>query len=519
MPNLDFAQLQRVVAEIAPVLCGGYVRHVSQPDKHTVLLEIRAQQQNFHLLVSVAKGTTRCHLIGSHLASPPTPPAFCQLVRKHLDGGKVIRLELAANDRVVTLTVERYFLPEPSAPVQTALPPAPMPEPQVLQYSLIAELWGSHSNLFLLDDTGKIMGTLYHHVRPERPTFSGCLYQSVPSAIDGSGYQRQDFLVPLITTDSSMPWNHAAELFYGTAEQQGKIEEEYLTLLRWLDREIAYDERRLSSVQAEIRESEKAASYRIYGELLKSMLPQIPRGISHIEAINYFAQDTPTIIIPIDPKLSPRGNLEKYFKRYRKLQRGRKIALAIVQRLEQEMQSLYRAKEMAHDKGSSAIPKIWQALPRELRRRFGKQEVAQAKKHKPEVRESFQRFYSSDGYEILVGRSAKDNEDLTFRVARGNDWWFHTADYPGSHVVVRSGGRPAIPQETVLDAAHLAAHYSKARDHLKVNILYTKRKGVSKTHRGKAGAVLVRQEKHFQVAIEPERVIRLMASRDTESAE
>jgi predicted ribosome quality control (RQC) complex YloA/Tae2 family protein len=111
------------------------------------------------------------------------------------------------------------------------------------------------------------------------------------------------------------------------------------------------------------------------------------------------------------------------------------------------------------------------------------------------------RYRSSDGYEMLVGRGARDNDHLTFRVARPHDLWMHAADYPGSHVVVRNPSRQEIPHRTVIEAAQLAAHFSQARASGKVDVHYTERKFLSKPKGAAPG--LVRISSFRSIAVEP----------------
>jgi predicted ribosome quality control (RQC) complex YloA/Tae2 family protein len=117
-------------------------------------------------------------------------------------------------------------------------------------------------------------------------------------------------------------------------------------------------------------------------------------------------------------------------------------------------------------------------------------------------------FTSADGLEILVGRTASDNDELTFRVANGDDFWFHVRDYPGSHVVVRS--RPELPQETLLDAATLAVHFSRAEFAGKRDVSWTRRKWLQKRRGAPSGEVMLSQHKTLHLRCDPDRLKRLL---------
>ena len=110
------------------------------------------------------------------------------------------------------------------------------------------------------------------------------------------------------------------------------------------------------------------------------------------------------------------------------------------------------------------------------------------------------RYLSSDGYEVIVGRTARDNDQLTFRIARPNDLWLHAGDYPGSHVIVRDSSRTEIPHRTVIEAAELAAKFSQASKDSKVAIHYTRRKFLSKPKGSAPGLVRMSSFKTITVA-------------------
>ena len=118
------------------------------------------------------------------------------------------------------------------------------------------------------------------------------------------------------------------------------------------------------------------------------------------------------------------------------------------------------------------------------------------------------RYVSSDGFEILVGRAARDNDHLTFKIARPNDLWLHTADYGGSHVVVRNSTRKDVPHRTIIEAAQLAAKFSQARKDPKVDVHYTERKFVSKMKGAAPG--LVRMSRFKNITVEPREAIERM---------
>ncbi|HEV7843269.1 MAG TPA: NFACT RNA binding domain-containing protein, partial [Pyrinomonadaceae bacterium] len=188
----------------------------------------------------------------------------------------------------------------------------------------------------------------------------------------------------------------------------------------------------------------------------------------------------------------------KRFTRYTKAKRAAQEIAVRLQTLEQELTSL-RASQDELERRIYARDEAALEEPIEAgKEREGK---ASVRRKEADGVPGARRYRSSDGYEILVGRAARDNDYLTFRVARPHDLWLHAADYPGSHVVVRNPSRKEIPQRTVFEAAQLAAHFSHAKRDAKVNVHYTERKFLAKPKGAAPG--LVRMSSFRTLTVEP----------------
>ena len=203
------------------------------------------------------------------------------------------------------------------------------------------------------------------------------------------------------------------------------------------------------------------------------------------------------IEIEVDEKLTLPEAASAYFSRYTKAKRAvEEIGARLVQ-LENELEKL-RTKLVKLEK---AIANRDTAALAEF---AGKKTspAAVSKKQKASLTlPGMRRYQTSDGYEVLVGRTARDNDQLTFRVARPNDLWLHAGDYPGSHVIVRNSSRNDIPHRTIIEAAQLAAKFSQARKDSKVNIHYTRRKYLTKPKGSAPG--LVHMSSFKTIMVEP----------------
>ncbi len=203
-----------------------------------------------------------------------------------------------------------------------------------------------------------------------------------------------------------------------------------------------------------------------------------------------FADGAP-IAIALDPSLSARDNATRLYKEHKRLSR----ALAGIERRLADA----RAKLAKLERGDF-VPEAREARP------------ARAPGKRAERPPPYREFRSSTGAAILVGRGADRNDELTFKVARGNDLWLHTRDVPGAHVIVPTSGKP-VDGETLLDAATLAAHHSNARGEAQVDVVYVARKLVRKPPKSSPGTVTHSGGKTIRVRIEPPRLERLLRSR------
>ncbi|HEX8952331.1 MAG TPA: NFACT RNA binding domain-containing protein, partial [Polyangia bacterium] len=249
-------------------------------------------------------------------------------------------------------------------------------------------------------------------------------------------------------------------------------------------------ERLIAALTRDRDRARAAVDKRKHADLLLAHLGEVPKGAASVTLPDDFADGAP-LAIALDPSLSARDNAARLYKEHKRLSR----ALAgIEQRLADAAAKLARLER------GDFVP-----APRAPRAAAKKQTRAG---RPPPYRE----FRSSTGTAILVGRGADRNDELTFKVARGNDLWLHTRDVPGSHVVVPLAGKP-VDGETLLDAATLAAHHSNARGEAQVDVVYVARKLVRKPPKSAPGSVTHSGGKTIRVRLEPERLQRLLASR------
>ncbi len=281
-------------------------------------------------------------------------------------------------------------------------------------------------------------------------------------------------------------------------------QQRYGRLLRQRIRRLT---RRREKILADLAKAKGWEELRRKGELLRVHRERIGRGLAEVTVPDYYAETGRPLTIALDPALSVDANAERYFKQARKVKRG----LPVIERRLSETEGELKEWESALDRviqaetaeavdGAKTAYRLERLEPPPLRPRPQDEGAA---------RREPRRYLSTDGREILVGRSSAGNEHLTFRLARPHDLWLHVEGYGGSHVVVRNLKGQTVPPRTLREAAVLAAFFSKARNAGKVPVHYTAVRFVRRSKGSKAGTVLITQEKTIVVRPDPAAVAGL----------
>lgn len=480
--SLSAGQIRQVVAEIGDLLRGGVLHKIDQPQPWSLVFEIHQRRERYPLYLSAQRRFSRIHLTHEKHPNPSSPPRFCQLLRAHLRWKKILSLEQIGEDRIVRMTCAWPEREGPGDEDQISSPPGTV--------SLIAELMGTASNFFLVDPHGMILGSLFPPP-PGRPLQVGLPYLPPPLRPTGLFKETE---IPL-AEPGRFQFNRSVEAYYRPLQERTAEEEEKKRRLALIDEGIRRCRKRLQQLSIGLAEAEKADRYRYEGELLKGHLYRVRTGMTEIKILDPALPEA-EIILSLDPALSPSENLERIFKRYKKAQAAQAALQPQLERTKKELEELERNRTILLEGGTVAMAG---KSPAANRREKGKRAGPPA-------------FLSADGWTVIVGRNRRENEEITFRIARGNDLWFHARGVPGSHLIVRMARGKEIPYQTLLDAATLALHFSDARKEGRGDVVYTYRKYIQKPRGAKPGAVLASQEKNLYIEIEPKRIERLLAS-------
>mgnify|MGYP006281855819 CR=1 FL=1 len=459
--SLNWKEIDLVLSEIN--LEGSHLQEIRQPDYRNLYLFMYRPGGGFWLRICLDNRAVRLHRTAYPPKKPKKPQRFAEFLKKRLSGGRVTTVEHLNHDRVIRLSVDR-------AGERT---------------ELFLRLWGGSANIVATDGELSILDAFYR--KPKRGIASGLPYELPPV---GNPPPRE---VREWTGDGS--YNDYLDTLYRSEERSEEIEELLRRLDKWWDRERNSFHRREEALESELRAYRRELSYGRYGDLIMGNLHRLSGGEEWLEAED-FTQENEPISIRLDPGKSPQENAEHYYERAKKAKRA-------VAALEDEAERVRRERAEAEEE--------YEAL-RENPDRAGVRDLTSSTRgsdaSKKEGRPGL--MSESRGFTILIGRNARENDELLRRHVRGNDWWLHARDFPGGYVFVKAQPGKSVPLETLLDAGNLALFYSKGRDNGQGELYYTQVKHLRGAKGGKRGLVLPTQEKNLHIDLEEGRVRRLL---------
>lgn len=286
--------------------------------------------------------------------------------------------------------------------------------------------------------------------------------------------------------DKTVPYASISSLlehFYAEKNTLSRIRQKSADLRRIVQTALERNIKKYDLQLRQMKDTEKRETYRIYGELLNTYGYDAKPGARSLEALNYYTNEM--ITIPLDPTLSATENAKKYFDKYGKLKRTFEALSELTREVKEEidhLESISASLDIALQEEDLAEIKEELTESGYIRRKGGGKKV--------KITSKPFHYISSDGFHMYVGKNNFQNDELTFKFASGNDWWFHAKGMPGSHVIVKMDGAEELPDRTFEEAGRLAAYYSKGRNQEKVEIDYVQKKQVKKPHGAKPGFVV-----------------------------
>lgn len=285
--------------------------------------------------------------------------------------------------------------------------------------------------------------------------------------------------------------------YYLTRASQERMKQKSANILKLVHNNIDRCTKKLVMHQENLEKSKNRDKYKICGDLLTANMYRVKFGMDEVCVENYYDNNS-ELIIKLDPNISPSQNAQKYYKKYNKAKVTEKYAEEQIVRAEEELEYLETVQEsILKAETISDLSEIKEELAEQ-----GYLSNNISKKKKKIQKSMPMKFISSDGYQILVGRNNKQNDEVTIRMSYSTDIWLHTKNIPGSHTLIRTNGTGEAPESTILEAAQLAAYYSKAKNSAQVPVDYTHIKNVKKPNGAKPGFVIY--EKNNTVYVTPQ---------------
>ncbi len=496
---LSLAELERAAAAVATLLAGQRVQGVVQPDAERVVLEVYGrdadgESHRRQLCLCARVGGARISLLEAAPPAPPRPLAFAQYLRAHVLGARISGARVRDGDRVLALDLATS---EGAAQLLLAIP-------------------GRRPNVWLLEEGDRVAASLRPPADSRPELARGSPWQPSPGRPPGRGLDR----FAALAGEACL---RAIEASYALREREAAQAGIRQRLGHALRRELRRLDRKLEKIAEELARSREAAELGRAGELLKGALARVPRGASELVLPDPATGEE--VRVELDPALGPAQNLERLFQRQRKAVRGLARAGALHDAVRAERERLARLEaellegagdparleELAARPDAAAL--LVREAPAEPRRSEAQAATRRVGGREIPGRLAPRRYRASGDLEIWVGRSDEGNDFLTTRLAGGNDLFFHVEDTPGSHVILRTGGRADPPSEAVLDACELAVHFSKLRAADRVDVHVVSVKNVRKPKGVKPGLVFVSGGRSVRLRRSPPRLERLLGSR------
>lgn len=515
----DALFMAAVVRELRERFLGGRIDKIYQPERTDVVLTLHGNQGNGKLLLSANPSRPRLHLTTLDRENPEKPPMFCMLLRKHLVGARILEIKQPYMERVVTIEVE-----------------ATDELGDKVKRSLVLEAIGRRANLLLLSEDGRVIdcirrvdGDLASGVRPVQPglfyeppepkfgvppllerelRFRGeegelaptieqmwntvTEYPAAPTMLVRDGKAVDFTFLPILqcgegTQSVEFPtFGELLDDFYETREKQERAKQKGQDLLRTLKNMRDRVARKLENQRKELAETQGRERLRELGDILTTNLYAMEKGRATVRLVDYYDPNGAEVEIAIDPLLTPQQNAAKYYRAYNKAKNAELALTTQIAKGENELAYLDSVLESLFlAEGERDLAEIRQELTDCGYLKPQSKGTKSAKRISGKPME----FRTDGGFRVSVGKNNSQNDQLTTRLAGKYDLWFHTQKIHGSHVILWTDGGEA-DEESILQAASLAAWFSQGRDGGKLAVDYTPVRYVKKPGGAKPGMVV-----------------------------
>ena len=543
--SFDGFFLHHLTKELQDELLYGRIQKVNQPFEHELVLTIRNNRKNYKMLLSAHPVFGRLQITKTDFQNPQTPNTFTMIMRKYLQGAVIENITQIENDRVLEIAFSNKN-----------------EIGDTIKVTLVVEIMGKHSNIILIDKAeSKIIESIKHigfSQNSYRTILPGSTYIAPPKTdaknpftvsdeklfeilqtedlaprhlqklFQGLGRDTAENLAAQLSDDklkqfraffarpvqpnmtdksfAAVPFDKSGQtfdslselldVFYQDKAERDRVNQQSSDLIHRVQTELDKNIKKLAKQEKELAATENAEEFRQKGELLTTYLSMVPNNQDQVELDNYYTNEK--ITIALDKSLTPNQNAQRYFKKYQKLKEAVKHLTGLIEETKHTITYLESVETALSHASISDIEDIREEL---VETGFVKRRTRD-KRHK---RKKPEQYLASDGKTIImVGRNNLQNDELTFKMAKKGELWFHAKDIPGSHVLIKDNLNPS--DEVKTDAAELAAYYSKARLSNLIQVDMIEAKKLNKPTGAKPGFVTYTGQKTLRVTPTEEKI-------------
>lgn len=541
-----------VTEELNQEIIPGKITKIHQPTLTELVLTVRSQRKNHTLLLSIHPTYARIQLTKDTYTNPQEPPMFCMVLRKHLSGAIIEGIEQYGMERIITFSIksrneigditEKNLIVELMGKhsnvmlidkekghiidsmkhvsmaqnrYRTILPGQDYKLPPMQDKLNPLEIDGETFTKRLDFNTGKLETQIISNLVGFSPFIAKEIvsranlgsakryseeFNNIQQQILNNQYapiiyrnKKEDFHVLPIASftgeqEALTTTNEMLDQFYSGKAERDRVKQQAKDLYRFIKNELNKNNRKMKKHLQTMKKADGADRYQRLGELLTAHLHLVSKGDSSVTVIDYYDPEQKELIIDLNLNKTPSENAQGFYKTYQKLKTSKQMIEKEMIKTQREINYLDQLLQQIDVASVADIEEIREELRQEG---YLKRQAKGKKKNKPK-KPAPEEFTATDGTQILVGKNNIQNEYVTTKVAHRDDIWLHTKDIPGSHVVIRSK-EPS--EETLLEAAHLAAYFSKSQGSASVPVDYTKIRHVKKPNGAKPGYVIYDNQK------------------------
>lgn len=546
----DAGMLAACVFELKNKIIGAKVDKIYQPGREELVFNLRPEgrKENLKLLISATANTPRINLTSLSLQNPAVPPMFTQLLRKHLQGARIINVEQLGFERACRIDFEA----RDDMNFKT-------------KRSIVCEIMGKYSNIIFCNHEMKIISAIkivdlstsqkrqvlpgmYYELPPSQDkldplneTNEGFLnnlenhtgdvsklitskYMGISSLVareialsdspcesfcdvmekirtgkftpylvrDENNEPKEYCFIPVIQYGNKYKsvlcdsFGELIDSYFDERERSDRIRQKASDLFKLIENAITRLEKKTALQTEDLKNCSEKDKLKHYGDLITSNIYALKRGMRHAELIDYYDSEMPTVKVPLDYRLDPSSNAQRYYKKYNKLKKAEIELQKQIDISAKELDYLYSVLE-SFDRAEGELE------INEIRRELYESGYGSRMKNYVQVKQQQTKlleFETTNGYKVLCGKNNTQNDRLTFKIAEKGDFWFHAKNMPGSHVVMLCDGLEEPPALDFTEAATIAATHSKAGDKAIVEVDYSLIKNIKKPAGSKPGFVI-----------------------------